>query len=98
MFVNITKSTRAGKKMMAVFYDEARKKVKTTHFGASGYEDYTTHGEIQRKMNYITRHKDKEDWKDYMSSGALARFILWNKPTLSASIEDYMRRFKLKKY
>jgi hypothetical protein len=98
MFVNITKSTRTGKKMMTVFYDEAKKKVKTTHFGASGYEDYTTHGEIQRKMNYIARHKDKEDWKDYMSSGSLAYYILWNRPTISASIEDYMRRFKLKKY
>ena len=84
--------------MMAIFYDEAKKKVKTTHFGASGYEDYTTHGEIQRKMNYIARHKDKEDWKDYMSSGALARFILWNKPTLTASIDDYMNRFGLRKY
>ena len=61
MFVNITKSTRQGKKMMSVFYNEAKKKVKTTHFGASGYEDYTTHGEIQRKMNYITRHKERED-------------------------------------
>jgi len=98
MYVNITKSTRMNKKMMAIFYDEAKKKVKTTHFGASGYEDYTTHGEIQRKMNYIARHKDKEDWKDYMSSGALARFILWNKPTLTASIDDYMNRFGLRKY
>ncbi len=43
MFVNIAKSTRQGKKMMTVFYDEPKKKVKTTHFGASGYEDYTTH-------------------------------------------------------
>jgi hypothetical protein len=84
--------------MMAIFYDEAKKKIKTTHFGASGYEDFTTHGEIQRKMNYIARHKDKEDWKDYMSSGSLARFILWNKPTLSASIEDYMSRFRLRAY
>ena len=98
MYVSIGKSTRAGKKMMAIFYDEAKKKIKTTHFGASGYEDYTTHGEIQRKMNYIARHKEREDWKDYMSSGSLARFILWNKPTIKASIEDYMSRFRLRAY
>jgi hypothetical protein len=98
MYVSIGKSTRAGKKMMAIFYDEAKKKVKTTHFGASGYEDYTTHGDMARKMNYITRHKEREDWNDYMSSGSLARFILWNKPTLSASIEDYMSRFRLRAY
>jgi hypothetical protein len=98
MYVSIGKSTRAGKKMMAIFYDEAKKKVKTTHFGASGYEDYTTHGEIQRKMNYIARHKEREDWTDYMSSGSLSRFILWNKPTIKASIEDYMSRFRLRPY
>ena len=98
MYVSIGKSTRQGKKMVAVFYDEAKKKIKTTHFGASGYEDYTTHGEMQRKMNYIARHKDREDWNDYMSSGSLSRWILWNKPTLSESIKDYIRRFKLIKY
>ena len=98
MYVSIGKSTRQGKKMVAVFYDEAKKKIKTTHFGASGYEDYTTHGEMQRKMNYIARHKDREDWNDYMSSGSLSRWILWNKPTLSESIKDYMNKFKLKQY
>lgn len=98
MYVSIGKSTRANKKMVAVFYDEAKKKIKTTHFGASGYEDYTTHGEMQRKMNYIARHKDREDWNDYMSSGSLSRWILWNKPTLSESINDYINKFKLKQY
>jgi hypothetical protein len=43
MYVSITKSTRQGKKMVAIFYDEAKKKLKTTHFGAVGYEDYTGH-------------------------------------------------------
>lgn len=98
MYVSIGKSTRQGKKMVAVFYDEAKKKIKTTHFGASGYEDYTTHGEMQRKMNYIARHKDREDWNDYMTSGSLSRWILWNKPTLSESINDYMNRFRLREY
>lgn len=98
MYVSIGKSTRQGKKMVAVFYDEAKKKIKTTHFGASGYEDYTTHGEMQRKMNYLARHKDREDWNDYMSSGSLSRWILWNKPTLSESINDYMNRFRLREY
>jgi len=98
MFVNITKSTRMNKKLMAIFYDEAKRKVKTTHFGASGYESYPDHQDLQRKMNYIARHKAREDWNDYMSSGSLSRWILWNKPTLSASIEDYMNRFGLKKY
>ena len=98
MYVNITKSTRQGKKMVVIFYDEAKKKVKTTHFGASAYEDYTTHQDLVRKQNYIARHKERENWNDYMTAGSLSLWILWNKPTLTASIEDYMRKFKLKKY
>ena len=98
MYVSIKPSTSAGKKMMAVFYDTAKKKVKTTHFGASGYEDYTTHGDLQRKRSYIARHTETENWNDYMSSGSLAKYILWNKTTIKASIDDYMRKFKLKEY
>ena len=98
MYVSIGKSTRANKKMMAVFYDQAKKKVKTTHFGQETASDYTIHGDIARKMNYIARHKAREDWNDYMTSGSLAYYILWNKPTLTESIKDYMRRFDLKKY
>ncbi len=98
MYVNITKSTRAGKKMMAVFYDEVRKKVKTTHFGTSGYESYPDHQDLQRKMNYLERHEKKENWNDYMSAGSLSRWILWNKVSLNESIKDYMYRFKLGKY
>ena len=96
MYVSITKSTRQGKKMTAIFYDEAKKKLRTTHFGASAYEDYTTHGDLQRKQNYIMRHKEREDWADYMTAGSLSRWILWNKPTIKASIADYIGRFKLK--
>jgi hypothetical protein len=97
MYVSIKPSTSSGKKMMAVFYDTAKKKVKTTHFGASGYEDYTTHGDLQRKQNYLSRHSN-ENWNDYMTAGSLSRYLLWNKPTIKASIDDYISRFKLKKY
>jgi hypothetical protein len=98
MYVNIKPSTSSGKKMMAIFYDEVKKKVKMTHFGQEGASDYTIHGDMQRKANYIARHKAREDFNDYMTAGALSYWILWNKPTLSGSIEDYMNRFKLKKY
>ena len=98
MYVSIKPSTSSGKKMMAIFYDTSKKKVKTTHFGAIGYEDYTTHGDLTRKMNYLGRHKSTENWNDYMTAGALSRWILWNKPTIKASIDDYIGKFNLKKY
>ncbi len=99
MYVNITKSTRTGKKMMATFYDEVKKKVKTTHFGVSGYEHYSGgHQDLQRKINYFERHEKKENWNYYMSAGSLSRWVLWNKVSLNESIKDYMYRFKLGKY
>ena len=66
----------------------------TTHFGDSRYEDYTMHRDEQRKQRYIARHKhDKLD--DPRSAGALSMYILWNKPTLTVSVQDFKRRFNV---
>ena len=79
---------------MAIFY-ENNKKIKTTHFGAAGMSDYTKHKDKKRKTRYLTRHKKRENWSNYMSAGALSRWILWNKKTLRESKADYKRRFNL---
>ena len=94
MRVEIRPSTSKGKKMMAVFH-EGGKRVRTVHFGAAGMSDFTKHGDEQRKQNYLSRHRANEDWTDPYSAGALSRYILWNKTTLSASIADYKKRFGL---
>jgi len=31
-----------------------------------------------------------------MSAGTLAKYVLWNLPTIKASIADYVKKFKLK--
>jgi len=92
--LRIGKSTRAGKKMMAVFEKDG--KTKTIHFGATGYDDYTTTpvGEREKKKEaYIARHKVNENFNDPDTAGSLARWILWNKPTIKASIRDYKKKF-----
>ena len=90
--LSIKKSTIKGKKYTAVFQLKDNK-TKTTHFGASGYTDFIkSGGDVKRKKAYIARHK-KENWTTPMTSGTLARFILWNKPSLSSSIADYKKRF-----
>lgn len=94
MRVVFKKSTNLNKKYMAIFYD-GKKKVKTTHFGAAGMSDYTKHKNDARKQRYINRHRTNENWLNYMSAGALSRWILWNKKTLTASKADYKKRFKL---
>jgi len=96
MKVDIKKSTNSEKKLMAIFYD-GDKKIKTVHFGASGYTDYIkSGGDDERKKRYIARHSNgTEDWNNYMTAGSLSRWVLWNLPTLQASIKDYKKKFNL---
>ena len=79
---------------MAVF-DKGDGRTKTTHFGAVGYPDFTTHHDADRKERYLARHKAREDWNDPTSAGALSKFILWNKPTVAGSVRDYKKHFNL---
>ena len=66
-------------------------------FGAKGYSDYTIiHKDDHRKNNYIKRHQVNEDWEDLEKAGTWSRYILWNKPTLKASIRDMERKFNIK--
>ena len=97
VYVELKKATTQGKKYTAIFYDNDRRKIKTTHFG-SDMSNYTIHKDDERKQRYLDRHSANEQWNDYMSAGSLARWILWNKPTISASYNDYLKRFNLKKY
>ncbi len=92
--IKITKSNKKDKKLMAIFENCNNGRTKTTHFGAVGYDDYTTHRDKDRKERYLARHRKNENWNDPTSAGALSKFLLWNKPTLKASIADYKRKFK----
>jgi hypothetical protein len=83
-------SEKKNKKYKALFTDGT-----ITHFGAKNYDDYTTHKDDKRKMRYINRHKNNENWYNPKSAGALSRWILWNKKTMQSSINDYVRMFNL---
>ena len=98
MFVSIKKSTLPKYKYTAIFYDDNKKKVKTTHFGAAGMSDFTIHKDPKRKQRYLDRHRARENWNKYMSAGSLSRYILWNKPSFSGSYADYRKKFNLKKF
>jgi len=71
---------------------------KRVAFGAYGYEDYTVTGNKKQKTLYLNRHRRRENWKDPRTPGALSRWILWNKPSLEASIDDYIKRFNMHYY
>ena len=73
---------------------------KTIHFGASGYKDYTSFPALERearKKAYISRHQSREDWtaSGIDTAGFWSKHILWNKPSVQASLADTRRRFDL---
>lgn len=88
--IGIYESDKLNKKLMAKFINE-----KTVYFGQANASDYTIHKDPERKKRYIDRHKNRENWNNYVSAGALSRWILWNKTTLEASIIDYKNKFNL---
>ena len=89
MNIEIKRSKKAGKKFDAVIDGK-----KTVSFGATGYSDYTQHKDPERKQRYINRHKKAEDWNDPKTAGFYAKHILWNQPSLRASLADTNKRFK----
>lgn len=71
---------------------------KKVHFGAEGYSDYTIHKDYDRMLRYTNRHKSRENWNKsgIETAGFWAKWILWNKPSLTASIKDTEKRFNIK--
>ena len=91
MEVVITKSKKPDKK-----YNARIDGSKTVSFGQKGASDFTKHKDKDRKNRYVDRHKAREDWNasGAKTAGFYSKHVLWNKPTLKASIDDINKRFK----
>ena len=90
--VQIKPSTNPLKKFDALMHEPGVGVVKVS-FGQRGAEDFTTHGDQQRKENYLKRHAPREDWSNYRTSGFWAARLLWDKRTLAASARQIERDF-----
>jgi hypothetical protein len=96
--VKIT-TARDGKHKYKAEFSVDGKHEKTTYFGAKGMGDFISYSKVssaegeKRKKAYLARHSVNENWNDERSAGSLSRWILWNKPSLEASIADYKKRF-----
>lgn len=96
MKMTVSPSTRRDKKYMATFSDGT-----TTHFGAKGYGDYTIYSTRnaalarRKRAQYIARHGATESWTDPTAASTLARYLLWERPTLAGAIKAYKKRFTL---
>ena len=89
--IRVVQSDRTGKKWKAIFDNNGRSK--TTHFGSAGMNDYTLTGDDKARDRYWTRHQKDLKTNDPTRAGYLSLYLLWNKPTLEASIKDYKKRF-----
>ena len=90
----VKKSHLPEKKYDAVFDVNGRER--TIPFGASGYQDFIkSGGDKKLKARYDARHKVNEDWSNPLSRGALSKYLLWNKPSLSGSIKDFKQKFNV---
>jgi hypothetical protein len=94
--VLLCRSRKPGKKMTALI--EERGRLRSVHFGAVGYSDYTLHRDRARMERYLIRHRRREDWSlgGIFSPGFWSRWVLWNKPSLRASVQDIRRRFGIR--
>ena len=68
--LQILKSDNPKKKYKAIF-TKTDGKTKTIHFGAIGYDDYTTHHDKERRTQYRRRH-EKDLKGDSMRAGYLS--------------------------
>lgn len=99
--LDISKSTKPDKKYTATFCKCEKKNAckgsnhKLVQFGSKGSQTFLDHKDEKKKAAYIARHKVNENFNDPTSAGALSRWILWNLPTLSASIAFFKKKFKL---
>lgn len=91
--ISVKQSDKPNKKFMALFED--KHEFRLVYFGAYGYTDYTTNHDDEKKRLYLIRHKKRENSNNPMTPASLARYLLWNKPTLKESITDFKRRFNL---
>ena len=94
--VSISPSEKPDKKLKAVFKDEQTGRTRTTHFGASGMDDYTKTGDKEQRTRYRERHKKDLETGDFTRAGFLSYYILWGESTsVQANIAAYKRRYNL---
>jgi len=93
--IEIKKSTREGKKLMAILtYDDG--KTKTVHFGSEGMDEYTITKDKEQRSRYLLRHRKNENWNVPDTAASLSRWILWGSTTSrKENIRLFKKRFNL---
>ena len=68
---------------------------KTVPFGEEGASDVAKHKAKERTERHVDRHK-KNDWTEpgVKTAGWMSKHVLWNPPTLQASVADVNKKFE----
>lgn len=68
---------------------------KIIKFGDINYDDYTTHKNDKRKLNYIKRHEKNEKWdiSGIDTPGFWSKNLLWDQPTLEESYKNIKKKY-----
>ena len=97
-YIQLLKSKKENKRFEARFFNIDREKIKSVSFGFKGGNTFIEHKNTKTKDAWIARHSVTGDWTKPDTPSSLAYHFLWNKPTLSASFNNYLKKFNLKKY
>lgn len=94
-FIKLINSPKTTKKYRMIFYDDKKQIIKYTDFGSDGMSDFTKHKDEERKKRWLSRfNKLINKYKgDPTKPTTLSHLILWNKPTIPASLRDYKKIF-----
>lgn len=95
--VSLFPSPRKGKAWRMVFTRPKDGTTTHTDFGST-LQNYTQHHDDMRKQRFLTRFRRliEQDKANFMKPITLSTMILWNKPTIEESFQDYLKHFKLK--
>lgn len=94
--ISLSRATSSKHKYTATIKDP-QNRLHHIHFGARGYDDFTTTNDEQRKKSYLARHGVTENWTSsgILTAGFWSRWVLWNKKSVSASLQDLKKRFNI---
>lgn len=82
-------SDRPAKKFYIITNDN-----KKVYFGDSKYQHFTEgHLDEKRRLNYMSRHKKTENWRNPDSAGFWAFHYLWRFPSYSEAYKNIKNLF-----
>jgi hypothetical protein len=93
--LRIIDSPVSGKEYRAVFETDDGK-IRHTDFGDPNLQQYTEHGDKERRERYRARHRKDLETNDPTRAGFLSYYILWgDSKSMNENILAYKKKFNL---